>query len=61
MSVLSLLVVLILVGLCFWVLRTLAPALSIPQPIVTVLYVILVVFVVIWLLQALTGTAVLRL
>ncbi len=55
MSILSLLVFLILIGLAFWVISTLAGAFGIPGPIVTVLYVILVVFVVIYLLQLLGG------
>lgn len=53
MDLISLLVFLIVVGLLFWVVRTLSGAFSIPAPIVQVLYVILVVFVVLYLLQIL--------
>lgn len=56
MSIVGLLVFLILIGLAFWVIRTLIPALGIPAPIGTVLYVILVVIVVVYLLQVLTGS-----
>ena len=52
MSIVELIVVLILVGLAFWVVRTLSGAFGIPQPIVSVIYVILVVIVVLWLLSA---------
>lgn len=60
----SLLVFLILIGLAFWVINMLSGAFGIPQPIVTVLYVVLVVFVVIYLLQVLglagSGVSMLR-
>jgi hypothetical protein len=52
MSIIGLLVFLIVVGLVFWVIRTLASTLAIPAPIVTVLQVILVVVVVLYLLDA---------
>lgn len=52
MTLIGLLVALIIIGLIFWAVRTVGPALSIPQPILTVIYVLLVVFVVIWLLGA---------
>jgi hypothetical protein len=55
MSLIGLVVFLILVGLACWVISTLAPVLGIPAPIVTVLYVILVVIVVLWLLQTFVG------
>jgi hypothetical protein len=52
MTIVGLIVVLVLVGLAFWVIRQLSGAFGIPQPIVTVIYVILVVLVVLWLLSA---------
>jgi hypothetical protein len=55
MGILQLLVALILIGLLFWGVRTISAALSIPQPIVTVIYVVMVVVIVLWLLQALGG------
>jgi len=55
MSIISLLVALILIGLLFWGVRAISAAFGIPQPIVTVLYVVLVILVVVWLLQQLGG------
>jgi hypothetical protein len=52
MNLLGLLVVLIIIGLVFWAVRALAGAFSIPAPIVTVIYVFLVVIVVLWLLSS---------
>ncbi len=43
MSLVTLIVALVLIGLLFWVVRTLSAAFSIPQPVVTVIYVVLVV------------------
>lgn len=51
--IIQLLVLLILVGLVFWAVRTLAPALKIPDPIVTVIYVVMVVVVVLYVLRVL--------
>jgi uncharacterized membrane protein (DUF2068 family) len=51
--IVSLLVFLVLMGLGFWVIRTLGPALKIPDPILTVLYVVLVVMAVLYLLRTL--------
>ncbi len=56
MPIMSLLIALILIGLAFWVVRTLVPALGIPEPIGTVILVILVVLVVIWILGLIGGT-----
>lgn len=53
MSLMSLLVFLIIIGLIFWAVRTLSGAFGIPAPIVTVIQVILVVIVVLYLLQLL--------
>jgi uncharacterized membrane protein len=64
MDIISILVFLIIVGLVFWAVRALAGAFGIPAPIVTVIYVFLVVFIVLYMLQALglwTGGPVLRL
>jgi hypothetical protein len=55
---------LILIGLLFLAVRVIAAAFGLPQPIVTVIHVVLVIIVVIWLLQAfglLSGGPVLRL
>jgi hypothetical protein len=52
MSIIGLIVFLIVVGLLFWVVRTLSGAFGIPAPIVQVLYVVLVVICVLWLLSA---------
>jgi hypothetical protein len=51
MSIIGLVVFIILVGLLFWVVRTLAAALDIPAPIQQVLYVLLVVVCVLYLPQ----------
>ena len=62
MGIIELVTFLILIGLVFWAIQTLAPAFNIPAPIVTVVYVLLVVFVVLILLQTLgAGTGSLRL
>lgn len=61
MDLMSLVVMLILIGLAFWIVRTLSGAFGIPAPIVTVIYVILVVIVVMYLLQMLGGVPSLRL
>lgn len=60
MSLIGLLVALIILCLVFWCIGQLTSAFSVPAPIVTVIYVILVVFVVLWLLQFL-GSPVLHL
>ncbi len=64
MSIITLLVALILIGLLFWASRAIGAAFSIPAPIMTVIQVFLVVIVVLWLLQAfglMTAGPVLRL
>lgn len=53
MSLVGLLVLLIIVGLCSWAVRALAAAFAIPPPIVVVVQVLLVVIVVLYLLQGL--------
>lgn len=55
MSLISLLVAVIVIGLVCWVVGQVSSAFKIPAPIVTVIYVILVVGVVLWLLQFLGG------
>ena len=53
MDLISLVVFLVLVGLVFWVVRSLSGAFGIPAPIVTVIHVVLVIVVVLYLLQVL--------
>lgn len=63
MDLIGLLVFLIVIGLIFWAVRAIAGAFGIPQPIVTIIYVVLVIVCVLYLLQALglnTGGPVLR-
>lgn len=55
MSILSLLIALILIGLCFWAVRALGGAFGIPAPIIVVIQVVLVILVVLWLLGQLGG------
>lgn len=55
MDLINLVIVLVLIGLAFWIVRELAPTLRIPDPIVRVIYVILVVIFVLFLLSVLTG------
>jgi hypothetical protein len=50
--IITVIVFLVIVGLLFWAVRTLAPTFGIPPQITNVLLVILVVIVVLWLLQA---------
>ena len=57
MDLLGLLVLLIIIGVVFWAVRTLSGAFGIPQPIVTVIYVVLVIIVLVYLLQLLGGNA----
>ena len=52
MNLIGLLVALIIIGVVFWAVRALAAAFSIPAPIVTVIYVLLVVVALLWLLSA---------
>ena len=53
MNIVGILLTLVLIGLVFWAARALLGAFSIGDPIATVIYVILVVFVVLWLIQTL--------
>jgi hypothetical protein len=53
MDLISLLVFLIIIGLVFWAVHTLAGTFGIPGPIVTVIDVVLVIVCVLYLLQAL--------
>ena len=53
MDLISLLVFLIIIGVIFWAVRQLAGAFGIPAPIVTVIYVVLVLICVLYLLQVL--------
>ena len=53
MSLISLIVFLVVVGLVFWVVKTLGATFGIPAQIITVIQVVLVVIVVLMLLQSL--------
>lgn len=53
MSIIGFLVALIVIGVLLWAVRTLSAALGIPPPIVTVIYVVMVVLTLLWILQAL--------
>jgi hypothetical protein len=55
MTLIGLIVTLIVVGLILWAVRSLLPALSIPEPISTIIWVITVVLIVLWLLQRFLG------
>lgn len=61
MTILGLLVALLLVALVIWVVRTLLPAFGVPEPIATVVWVIVVVVCVLWLVGQLGGPVPLRL
>jgi hypothetical protein len=60
MPIVPILVTLLLLALVVWAVRTLTPALGIPEPIATVIYVIVVVLVVLYLIGLLGGPAYLR-
>jgi len=49
MSLIGILVVLVVVGVCLWLVQTYIPM---PQPIKTVITVVVVLFLVVWLLNA---------
>lgn len=53
MTILSLLVVLIVIGVLFWAVRALSSAFGIPPQIVVVIQVVLVILCLIWVLSAL--------
>lgn len=53
----SLIIGLVLIGLAFWVVRTLSEAFGFPKQITAVIYVVLVVAVVVWLLHFVDGAA----
>lgn len=61
MTLIGLVVFLIIIGLAFWAVKALSGAFGIPAPIVVTIQVILVIFVVLYLLQNLTGVGNLRL
>lgn len=52
MTLMSVLVALIVIGVLFWAIGQLSAAFGIPAPIQTVIQVLLVVLVLIWILQA---------
>jgi uncharacterized membrane protein YwzB len=53
MSLIGIIVFLIILGVIFWAVRSLSGAFGIPAPIVTVIYVLLVVFACLYLLSSL--------
>jgi uncharacterized membrane protein (DUF2068 family) len=53
MDIVSLLVFLIVIGLAFWAVRTIAGAFVVPAAIVTLVHVALVIYAVLWLLESL--------
>jgi hypothetical protein len=53
MDLSHLLVFLILLGLAFWATGAIGSAFGIPAPILTVIHVVLVIFAVLWVLEAL--------
>lgn len=55
MTLLSLLVTLIVICLVFWAIRAILTAFGIGDPIATVVYVLMVLFVVLWLLGQVSG------
>jgi len=57
MDLIGLVILLIIIGVIFWAVRTLAGAFGIPPPIVTVIYVVLVIIVLVYLLQVLGGSS----
>lgn len=52
MTIIGLLVFLIILGVLFWAVRALSGAFGLPAPLVTVIYVILVVIALLWILSA---------
>lgn len=55
MSLIGLLIALLIVCVVLWAARVLIAAFAVPQPIGTVIYVIIVLIVVIWFVQQLGG------
>jgi hypothetical protein len=53
LPIVSIIVAVLLLALALWALRTLAPTIGLPAPVVTVLYVLVVCLFVLWLLGAL--------
>jgi len=51
MSLIGILIVLIIIGVVFWAARALIGAFGIPDPIATVVYVILVLLALVWILN----------
>jgi len=50
MSLIGLLIALVIIGVIFWAVRALIGAFGIPDPIATVIYVILVLIILFWIL-----------
>lgn len=57
MNLIGLIVVLIVLGLCFWAVKALAGAFGIPAPVVVVIQVFLVLIAVLYLVQVLFGVS----
>lgn len=60
MSLLSLLFALLIVALVIWAVRALLPAFGVPEPIATVIHVIVVVLCVLWLVGQAGGPSFVR-
>lgn len=50
LSIIGILVAIIVIGIVLWAARALIAAFSIPQPIATVIYVVLVLLILLWIL-----------
>lgn len=55
MTLVSLLITLVIFALVIWAVQTILPALKVPPPISTVIWVVVVVVMVLWLISRLTG------
>jgi hypothetical protein len=55
MPILQILLTLVVICLVFWAVRALLAAFGIGDPIATVIYVVLVIFVVVWIINLLGG------
>lgn len=53
MSILGILIAIIIIGVLLWAARALIAAFKIPDPIATIIYVVLVILVLIWVLSQL--------
>jgi hypothetical protein len=53
----SLLVFVLVIGLCFYIVNTLGPKLTIPDVIITILNIVIVIFIVLWIVGTLAPHA----